>query len=912
MTLQGRRPPNAMGYSLHTRERSINDGCDGSWNRGHQQGPLYEHGRISQQSHVDLGDVLRLRAALKELHMGDGNPEERQARVITSAKRPYQIMHVNRAWENLCGFAAEEAVGQTFGIMQGPATNGNSLYELQHRLSAGRPSAQLLLNYKKNGDTFLNFLQVCPVYDDSGNSVTHFLGQLEDMGKLDARVSRMRLGNLGWDSGAQTAPSMDLQSAMMECRQARVITEARAPHRILHVNKAWQGMCGFSADEAVGSTLRMIQGECTNPRSLALLNAKLVDGVRPANTLLLNYKRSGEPFINYLQVSAVVNQHGCVTHLVGQLEDLTLKDGQALRAPRAVTACRPTSAITDGVSATPSNAASPPAGSACESRVQCSRAEGSASEVLVGLEMSLKVLNISVEFLDLFDLTACECLGRSLGVVSGPETDSGRIMQIVAAAASGYTSESTLMLYSKSGLGNLYHVHGKPFGSPLKPTGCLLAVIPADSLTIETAMMDDGTTKALVDAVTFRAVQVSSAFEETYGLPGSVVIGRTLNVIHGPRTDLSRWRSMLSSSSNGSRVKAKLVTVTSTCVEKLNEIEFRPVLSQHGFVSHVLVTVAGTPSVSAAYSVDGEFAEPCDFSWGMGPALDAGLGSCMTAKEDSALSQPPHDPAITCHAEYQDGLDNDARRVRTTTSPLIADTTYENLLGQEMRASEDHESKRMLREMAHVGAARRSVEARTLSNSANPSFHCSEVAVAAISPDSILGVRGSIVHEGSTANIVEDCMSSSLPGDSTSLNRKAVSKVIPRRKPGQSLEETKAVCISLETLERFSNIPLAKAAVALGISPTAMKKACRRLGITRWPHSTQAAPAKNDGAYVRRIQRKHAASLHKEAGTPQASEASTEVSTGPSDAAKMWPGHAAIDCANVDAFLAADSFLVDG
>jgi hypothetical protein len=63
----------------------------------------------------------------------------------------------------------------------------------------------------------------------------------------------------------------------------------------------------------------------------------------------------------------------------------------------------------------------------------------------------------------------------------------------------------------------------------------------------------------------------------------------------------------------------------------------------------------------------------------------------------------------------------------------------------------------------------------------------------------------------------------------------AVSKVMPRRKPGQLLQEA-PVCITLELLSRLSSVSLAKASTLLGISSTAMKKACRQLGVTRWPH----------------------------------------------------------------------------
>jgi hypothetical protein len=46
------------------------------------------------------------------------------------------------------------------------------------------------------------------------------------------------------------------------------------------------------------------------------------------------------------------------------------------------------------------------------------------------------------------------------------------------------------------------------------------------------------------------------------------------------------------------------------------------------------------------------------------------------------------------------------------------------------------------------------------------------------------------------------------------------------------------VRISLEVLDKLSSLSLSAAAFRLGISPTAMKKSCRKLGVTRWPYQS--------------------------------------------------------------------------
>lgn len=99
--------------------------------------------------------------------------------------------------------------------------------------------------------------------------------------------------------------------------------------------------------------------------------------------------------------------------------------------------------------------------------------------------------------------------------------------------------------------------------------------------------------------------------------------------------------------------------------------------------------------------------------------------------------------------------------------------------------------------------------------------------------------------------------------------------VVPRRKTGQQCADVMPVVLNLELLKQYTSMPLYSAAALLGLSTTALKKACRRLGVRRWPHASRspAPPAaaaasfcpRNssiipvDSSYVRRVQRKYGA-----------------------------------------------------
>ena len=55
-------------------------------------------------------------------------------------------------------------------------------------------------------------------------------------------------------------------------------------------------------------------------------------------------------------------------------------------------------------------------------------------------------------------------------------------------------------------------------------------------------------------------------------------------------------------------------------------------------------------------------------------------------------------------------------------------------------------------------------------------------------------------------------------------------------KRGAARQDDRPVAITLDTLQQLRHHALPAAANALGVSPTALKGACRKLGITRWPY----------------------------------------------------------------------------
>ena len=115
---------------------------------------------------------------------------------------------MNDAWVNLCGFDPEESIGevrrsesrsnsepfsdqprssQTLGILQGPRTDENALFNLERAIlrGKGRPEATLI-NYAKGGRAFRNKLEVSFVMDEMTGETVGLMGVLREEKEMTA------------------------------------------------------------------------------------------------------------------------------------------------------------------------------------------------------------------------------------------------------------------------------------------------------------------------------------------------------------------------------------------------------------------------------------------------------------------------------------------------------------------------------------------------------------------------------------------------------------------------------------------------------------------------------------------------------------------------------------------------------
>jgi PAS domain S-box-containing protein len=113
--------------------------------------------------------------------------------VITTAGPAHIILYCNRAFQDITGYAPEEAMGRTFSFLQGKQRDKKSLDGMRRALAKGRGIALVLRNYRKSGQGFWSHIKITPIRDPETEWVTHFWSVQTDVTKQREQMAALSL-----------------------------------------------------------------------------------------------------------------------------------------------------------------------------------------------------------------------------------------------------------------------------------------------------------------------------------------------------------------------------------------------------------------------------------------------------------------------------------------------------------------------------------------------------------------------------------------------------------------------------------------------------------------------------------------------------------------------------------------------
>ncbi|WP_424007720.1 bacterio-opsin activator domain-containing protein [Haloferax denitrificans] len=166
------------------------------------------------------------------------------------------LVYVNEAFETMTGYSADAALGRNCRYLQGPNTDPERVAELRRAIEAEESASVELLNYRANGETFWNRVDVAPLSGPDGE-VTHYVGFQTDITervraeaaaeRYAARVDeeRARLQTLVEHIEGLLA---DVTSALVRAESRREL-EAAVCDRVTAAGSfdcAWVGHCDLS------------------------------------------------------------------------------------------------------------------------------------------------------------------------------------------------------------------------------------------------------------------------------------------------------------------------------------------------------------------------------------------------------------------------------------------------------------------------------------------------------------------------------------------------------------------------------------------------------------------------------------------------------------------------------------------
>ncbi|MCJ2024736.1 PAS domain S-box protein [Methylobacterium sp. J-067] len=164
----------------------------------------------------------------------------RMPQIITDPNLPDNpIVFANRAFQEMCGYDAQELLGRNCRFLQGSSTDPADVAKIRDAVAARRDVVVELVNYHRDGTAFRNELYISPVFDADGQLRYFFASQL-DVTRFRTEEERLA------ESEARYQALFEAVDAGFCVIEMRFDAEGRAvDYRFIEVNPAFERHTGI-------------------------------------------------------------------------------------------------------------------------------------------------------------------------------------------------------------------------------------------------------------------------------------------------------------------------------------------------------------------------------------------------------------------------------------------------------------------------------------------------------------------------------------------------------------------------------------------------------------------------------------------------------------------------------------------
>jgi len=280
--------------------------------------------------------------------------------VISDPRQPDNpIVYASPQFFQVTGYSREEVLGKNCRLLQGANTSRHAISEIRDAIREERETTVCLLNYRKDGTTFWNAFHLQPVQDSTGQvkffigiqcDVTSLLLVPDPSSNLDEAVLRetkrkseetarrlaedigRKARDLLLPSSAKTCVSDSVATTLVaglgNIDHAFVLTDpSQTNNPMVYCSRGFLKMTGYSANELLGNSCSMLQGEDTDQDEVERIRKALyADPPTPVSAVLKNYRKNGQPFFNALYIAPVNCSEGNIKYFCGVQTEMKMDE----------------------------------------------------------------------------------------------------------------------------------------------------------------------------------------------------------------------------------------------------------------------------------------------------------------------------------------------------------------------------------------------------------------------------------------------------------------------------------------------------------------------------------------------------------------------------------------------------------
>ena len=242
-----------------------------------------------------------LRASLKELK--DLKYAVDQAAIVAITSLDGKMLYVNGKFSEVSGFSEEEILGQNHRVLNSGYHPPAFFEDLWKKVSSGAVWRGVMRNRARDGSLYWVDTTIVPLLNQAGEC-ERYLAISSDVTARKLQEQNLQL----------------LSNAVEQTADAVFITDASG--LISYVNPAFESITGFSRQDALGKTPRILKSGTNEPRYYEELWRTILSG-RSFRSQTINRKKNGGLFEAEQTITPIRDSEGRIANFVSVVKDIT-------------------------------------------------------------------------------------------------------------------------------------------------------------------------------------------------------------------------------------------------------------------------------------------------------------------------------------------------------------------------------------------------------------------------------------------------------------------------------------------------------------------------------------------------------------------------------------------------------------